>query len=117
MNYYDARQRQSDQKWDFTCQNDNRIWAVGKCADKQCNHDTPDEARACYGQWLIDNRLELEAGTLHKQWVECEVEGCDHDTDTVSRVGQYYRFMLCQTHRTKEQVAKMVEVGSFFGSY
>lgn len=32
MNYYDARQRGSDKRWDYTCMNDNYIWPIGYCA-------------------------------------------------------------------------------------
>lgn len=31
MNYYKARQRESDGRWDYTCQNDGRVWSVGYC--------------------------------------------------------------------------------------
>lgn len=31
MNYYQARKRESDGRWDFTCRNDDRIWPVGYC--------------------------------------------------------------------------------------
>lgn len=31
MNYYAARQRLSDQRFDFTCMNDGKTWPVGYC--------------------------------------------------------------------------------------
>lgn len=31
MNYYAARQRQSDGRFDFTCRNDDQTWPVGYC--------------------------------------------------------------------------------------
>ena len=31
VNYYQARQRTPDGRWDWTCQNDERIWADGYC--------------------------------------------------------------------------------------
>lgn len=31
MNYYGARQREKDGRWDYTCKNDDRIWPVGYC--------------------------------------------------------------------------------------
>jgi len=94
MNYYDARQRQSDQKWDFTCHNRRTgTWAVGKCADHQCHHDTPEEAR------------------------ECDVEGCDFDTNRAAEAGPYFYWALCSQHMNKETVASLLKVGSFMGSW
>ena len=34
MNYYDARQREGDKRWDYTQMNDGRVWPVGYCAPK-----------------------------------------------------------------------------------
>lgn len=31
MNYYQARKRETDGRWDFTCRNDDQIWPVGYC--------------------------------------------------------------------------------------
>lgn len=45
MNYYEARQRQTDKCWDWTCQNDNRVWRVGACnVEPKCQHKTKEEA-------------------------------------------------------------------------
>lgn len=32
MNYYGARQRLSDGRWDYTCKNDGSTWPLGYCA-------------------------------------------------------------------------------------
>lgn len=31
MNYYQARQRMTDKRWDYTRMNDGRVWPVGYC--------------------------------------------------------------------------------------
>lgn len=31
MNYYGPRERKSDGRFDYTCQNDDRVWPVGYC--------------------------------------------------------------------------------------
>lgn len=31
MNYYEALQRESDKRWDYTRRNDGRTWAIGYC--------------------------------------------------------------------------------------
>lgn len=85
MNYYAARQRQSDQRFDFTCKNDSLIYPVGYCGgfapplsnDAYVNellkleqeklaphkhkfhtdgHGTKEEAAACYRKFLLDTR-------------------------------------------------------------
>lgn len=33
MNYYQARQREGDKRWDYTCMNDGRIWPIGYCVE------------------------------------------------------------------------------------
>ena len=118
MNYYGARQRENDKKWDFTCHNKRTgTRPVGKCADMACKHDTEQEAQECYRQWLLDIKLDIEGQEFGKPWLECEVEGCDHDTNVRVKAGQYHSWILCQTHRTKEVVASMLKVHSFMGSY
>ena len=117
MNYYDARQRQSDQKWDFTCHNRRTgTWAVGKCADHQCHHDTPEEARECYRQYILDHKLVLDHHEF-KPWAECDVEGCDFDTNRAAEAGPYFYWALCSQHMNKETVASLLKVGSFMGSW
>ena len=101
----------------FTRKNDSAVWPIGKCAAGKCNHDTEAEAQECYRQWLLDHKLDIKGTEFSKPWLECDVEGCDHDTNVEVRLGQYHRFKLCQTHRTVEQVASMLSVGSFMGSY
>lgn len=86
MNYYDARQRKGDSKFDYTCMNDGHIWPVGYCAGfpsptangdshlaelltKELErlaplkdrfhtngHATKEEACACYRRYLLDTR-------------------------------------------------------------
>lgn len=83
MNYYAARQRENDKKWDYTCMNDGRTWPTGYCSrfleakvgeygytietvtrhnsfkDKYGPHyhETKKEAEDCYKEYLLDNSL------------------------------------------------------------
>ncbi len=88
MNYYAARQRDEDKKWDYTCMNDGRTWPTGYCSkfleakhhteggyfhtqesiDKHNgfkdkygphNHGTKEEAMDCYKDYLLDNDLKF----------------------------------------------------------
>lgn len=85
MNYYAARQREKDKRWDFTVMNDKRIRPVGYCRPyeplssslmpqqvvEQHNseygrfqkkyhddgHATAEEACNCYREYELDNHL------------------------------------------------------------
>ena len=68
MNYYDARQRQDDKRWDYTRMNDGVIWPVGYCDSRspcQCWLDACNQGRIlragdpgcekCGGTGRVDN--------------------------------------------------------------
>lgn len=104
MNYYDARQRKTDKKWDYTCMNDGRIWPVGYCADAGGgHHDTAEEARECYTRYLLENRMRLD-GKMDNQQLRCEI--CKEFTDGFAEV-DHSHFTLCGEHRTREHVEKL----------
>lgn len=63
MNYYEARQRESDQRWDYTCRNDNYTWAVGYCRAFEA---WTKEKAAEYGLPVSSNALAKEASFAHK---------------------------------------------------
>ena len=48
MNYYKPMKKADTLKWQFTCRNDNVIYPVGYCNERNCEHDTPEEASDCY---------------------------------------------------------------------
>lgn len=87
MNYYKARQREKDGRWDYTCMRDGNAWPIGYCSSwskieqglhllnlpdgqdhlekllpfKDNYHDdghaTQEEAEECYKNYLLDQRL------------------------------------------------------------
>lgn len=61
MNYYAARQRQSDKRYDFTCQNDKRIWPVGYCS--AFRHYTPEDF-----QFMSEEAAKREAEKLNAKY-------------------------------------------------
>jgi hypothetical protein len=129
MNYYAARQRQTDKKWDFTCRNDDYIRPVGYCDkyqewwldfhkwgfhvnehEKQLyqahehqhhtdGHTTADEARECYRRYLLDQRVRL--GMRFEQQSHCQV--CGEWTDMYAEV-DHTPFTLCKKHNTQKQL-------------
>jgi hypothetical protein len=132
MNFYDAREIQDGDgkgtgKWRYTCYNDNqkRTWAVGYCAQDCPGHDTPDEAREHYKQYLLDIALRLDAnadsvpGAVEPPKFKCEAEGCEALTSKAAKVGYGIprMFNLCPEHMNRETVETLFEVGSSFGSF
>lgn len=142
MNYYKARQRQSDLKWDYTCQNDDRVCPVGYChkykewtqeemkrfglvssdleksaKDKDKyhthGHDTQEEAEACYREFLLDQELSLNHKDTNTQR-KCEV--CGEWTQGLAYLDMRV-FNLCDKHMNRESVATLFkEVGEIWSS-
>lgn len=60
MNYYAAREMKGEDgaatgKWHYTAKNDDVVLPVGYCADGCPGHDTADEDREHYRQYLLDH--------------------------------------------------------------
>lgn len=135
MNYYGARQRKSDSRWDFSCKNDNRIWPVGYCSkwrpfsdqeikewhispekleeharfkDKHhdTGHSTEEEACECYRQYLLDCRTHYYDDIKDAPTLErCKV--CGDYTSGSAEVDHGERMPLCKIHRTREQLERL----------
>lgn len=116
MNYYDARQRKSDNRWDYTCMNGDRVWPVGYCGDHKDGHETAVGAQECYKQYLLDRHLKLDQ-RMPGQQRRCQVKGCDAWTQKYASIGVLRMFILCDTHRTLEVVSSRFSVGSSTSSY
>ena len=105
MNYDQPRQLK-DGGWHYTSRNDGRVFAIGYCADhKDAPHATEDEARRCYRDYLLNERLRLDL-TLG-DYNPCEVAGCKTLTNRAVSIDGWPRWRLCDEHRTKEAVAEM----------
>lgn len=143
MNYYKARQRESDQRWDYTCQNDNRVWPVGYCGRPMQEEDfaklgipmserekahlatnghkyhtdghaTEAEACECYRQYLLDTQLTLDHEDPHQQR-KCQV--CEQWTTKFAIFGSTQLFFLCDEHRTREHVEQLTsKIGEIWSS-
>lgn len=122
MNYYQARQRESDGRWAFTCRNDDNIWPVGWCAriDGCGHHDTADEARRCYARWLSEqpdyDSFVRGARGIPRIACGCDVEGCEMPGWHVRSgpTGQH----LCPDHCNREGFAQALgEVHQIISSY
>ena len=83
----------------------------------ETGHKTSRESCECYKQYQLDNNLRFwkknlkDADTHHK----CEIKGCDKMTASYASVGMP-RWSLCDEHLNIEEVKKLFNVGSSFGS-
>lgn len=107
MNYDQPRELQSG-GWHYTSRNDDRIHPVGYCPDhRDSPHATEDEARACYRNYLLEQRTRLD-GTLGA-WNPCEApSGCALLTNRAAVIQGDPRWRLCDEHRTAEIVAELL---------
>lgn len=146
MNFLKPRQRQSDKRWDYTSANDNQktCYAIGYCApyrhwtDEQRErlggyitdemvaeseatkhkhhedgHATAEEACECYKQYLLDHETSYDG---HKQepWSPCDI--CQKRTPSVVMVSGWPKAHLCDEHRNRECLEKVLKVGESWGS-
>jgi hypothetical protein len=103
--YYQARQRTSDGRWDYTNMNDGRVWPIGYCGGEGGGHHATEmEARECYTKYLLDTRTNFDR-KMQDQKLRCEV--CGEFTDGVAEVG-HASFVLCDQHRTREHSATLL---------
>lgn len=114
MNYYGARQRKDDGRWNYTCTNDGMTWPVGYCREDG-GHETEREACECYKRHLLDNRLTLD-GHADDQQRRCVVTGCGQWTSEYANV-DHRAFFLCDEHRTREVVEGLFTVDKSCSSW
>ncbi len=107
MNYDQPRQLADGTGWHYTRENDGRVWAIGYCADhKDTPHATKDEARACYRNYQLEQRTQLD-GTLG-HYNPCEAPShCGTLTNRCAVIDGWPRWRLCDEHRTAEVVAEL----------
>lgn len=115
MNYYGPREIADENgtgigKWRYTVRNDDRVYAVGYCADGCPGHDTPEEAREHYRQYTLDHAHEAE----FRPPSECLICGAwtpkGFDVD-------HHTYALCDEHRTREHLDPLVKPGDAISSY
>lgn len=120
MNYYQPREMQDKNGqgtglWHYTVKNDNRIWAIGNCADNCPGHADKEGAYEHYRQYLIDKARfhapTVANPTLHK----CEI--CGEWTDKIAIIDQTVHHFLCDTHCNRESLEQVVKVGDAISSY
>ena len=121
MNYYRPLEKADrDGKptglWHYTVTNDNtkRTHPVGYCANGCEGHPTPDGAREHYKEYRLDHaRYNAKLSGVQKK---CEV--CGEWTQGAAEIAfEMELHVLCDQHRNREELSKLVQVGDAFGSY
>ena len=107
MNYDQPRQLESG-GWHYTTFN-RRIgtFPIGYCATehRDAPHETEDEARRCYRDYELNERLNLDR--TYSSWNQCEYPGCEILTNKGAGINGWPRWLLCDEHRTKECCAEL----------
>ena len=135
MNYLQARQRQTDTRWDFTSMNDNIVHPIGYChayheldgtlypitEEQQTEHRqhqtkyhtdghaTAAEAEQCYKQYLLDRHLKL-AQTLIDEQRKCQI--CHTWTSQYATIDNSCLYVLCPEHNNRTTVDALYEAPS-----
>lgn len=137
MRHYQARQRNTDGRWDYTCGytpvgychefkdpvDDNPLnlhWPQDQIDAVRNNkhkyhtdgHATEEEACNCYKQYLLDQRFRVNK--LRDQMNRCEV--CKEFSQYYAEVGNYRLHFVCEKHANREDVGKLVEIGESWES-
>lgn len=106
MNYDQPRQLEGG-GWHYTSFN-RRIgtFPIGYCANHDEPHATEDEARACYRDYELNERLRLDH-TIG-DYNPCQApSGCETLTNRGASIDGWFRWRLCDEHRTKEICAEL----------
>jgi hypothetical protein len=105
VNYDQPRQLESG-GWHYTTAN-RRVgtYPVGYCAD-HAPHETEDDARRCYRDYELNERLRLDGGESGS-WHRCQHPQCETLTNKIVQLGEWQIWLLCDEHRTKESVAEL----------
>ena len=103
MNYDQPRQLKTG-GWHYTQMNDHQIWALGYCREHE-PHETEDDARRCYRDYQLNERLLLDGTAGH--WNPCEYPECETLTNRAVSIDGWTKWPLCDEHRTKECCAEL----------
>lgn len=119
MNYYTAKELQrADGEhsglFHYTCTNDGRTYPVGYCSGNCEGHPTADEAREHYKKYLLDQaKYDAKLSDMQRP---CEV--CGEWTQLCAEIAfEMELHPLCDAHRNREELSKLVVVGDAWSSY
>ena len=120
MNYYGPRELtgqdgQSTGRYHFASANDYRTAPVGYCANGCSGHDTAEEAREHFKQYLVNEKVDFRPDQM-KRPERCKI--CSDWTRSYARVEAWDFYPLCKDHLTKESVARLLgELSDFVAAW
>ena len=98
MQYYQARQRKSDGRWDWTGMHDKVVTARPPCSDHEDGHATAEEAERHFYDYEVEN---LKPVKLRDEMRRCSFPGCLDFTQDGFESRYLGLQMLCIGHCTK----------------
>lgn len=103
MNYDQPRMLADGRGWHYTSMNDGKVHAIGYCwHHKDEPHPTEDDARRCYRDYLLNERLQLTGSS--REYHRCEAKGgCEILTNKIAVLDGWPRWWLCDEHLSKFQ--------------
>lgn len=102
MNYYAARQRIGENRWDWTVEHDKVITRSGPCVLHGDGHATKEEAERHFYDWDLQTMavyVENDPKIMH----QCDAPGCKTPTDKGLATRHRWKVQwFCDLHRIKE---------------
>ncbi len=107
MNYAQARQRETNQRWDWTTMNDGRVWASAPCSQHTDGHATAEEAERHFWEYELDTVRRFvvsddEAASLER-CLACSAFTASH----VRFADGYTTFFLCPDHQDRAALERV----------
>lgn len=100
--------------WHYGSAGKNGGHPLGRCRD-HAPHPTEAEARECYGAYVREDTIRLDADVI--TWTACSArpdgERCPNPTKTIARYGDdgYGQVALCPEHMTVDHVITTAQLG------
>ncbi len=101
MNYAQARQRESDKRWDWTVRNDDAIWQHTCCAEHGAGHAEREDAERCFYAWELAQPVRIfDEPDARRQCALCGM----WTNARVRLANGYTSFVLCESHQDRTSV-------------
>lgn len=104
VNYYAARKRKTDGRWDWSRMNDGQIVAAGPCVDHDDGHDTKEGAELHYWEWTTAGFTVHQAAGQQRPCEKCET----WTSQFIELADGGNLAFLCPEHTNVEAVRELV---------
>ena len=104
MNYAAARQRESNKRWDWTVENDDRVWRSEPCTSHEDGHATREGAERHFWEWEMAQSFSVTNEQRHLR--QCQI--CNAWTEArVLMYDGYTMHVLCSIHQNRPSLEKL----------